>query len=45
VVIRADAALPYGQVAALLADVTGAGFTRVALVNQPEAVPAREAAP
>ena len=27
VVIRADAALPYGQVAALLADVTGAGFT------------------
>jgi biopolymer transport protein TolR len=35
VVIRADAALPYGQVAALLADVTGAGFTKVALVNQP----------
>ena len=37
VVIRADAALPYGQVAALLADVTGSGFTRVALVNQPRA--------
>ena len=35
VVIRADAALPYGDVAALLADVTGAGFTKVALVNQP----------
>jgi biopolymer transport protein ExbD len=35
VVIRADAALPYGQVAALLADVTGSGFSRVALVNQP----------
>jgi biopolymer transport protein TolR len=34
-VIRADAALPYGQVAGLLADVTTAGFTRVALVNQP----------
>ncbi len=45
VVIRADAALPYGQVAALLADVTGAGFTRVALVNQPQAVPARATAP
>ena len=40
VVIRADAALPYGQVAALLADVTGSGFTRVALVNQPRAIPA-----
>lgn len=37
VVIRADAALPYGQVAALLADVTGSGFTKVALVNQPQA--------
>ncbi len=37
VVIRADAGLPYGQVAMLLADVTGSGFTRVALVNQPEA--------
>ncbi len=37
VVIRADAGLPYGQVAALLADVTGSGFTRVALVNQPKA--------
>lgn len=37
VVVRADAAIPYGQVAALLADVTGAGFTRVALVNQPRA--------
>ena len=36
VVIRADAALPYGQVAALLADVTGSGFTRVALLNQPK---------
>jgi biopolymer transport protein TolR len=35
VVIRADAALPYGEVAALLADVTGTGFTKVALVNQP----------
>ena len=35
VVIRADASLPYGQVAALLADVTGSGFTKVALVNQP----------
>jgi biopolymer transport protein TolR len=38
VVIRADAALPYGQVAALLADVTGSGFSRVALVNQPRPV-------
>ncbi|MGQ5702693.1 ExbD/TolR family protein [Sandaracinobacteroides sp. A072] len=37
VVIRADAAIPYGQVAALLADVTGSGFGRVALVNQPRA--------
>jgi biopolymer transport protein TolR len=37
VVIRADAGLPYGQVAALLADVTGSGFTKVALVNQPKA--------
>lgn len=36
VVIRADSALPYGQVAALLADVTGTGFTKVALVNQPQ---------
>ncbi|MFN7400649.1 MAG: ExbD/TolR family protein [Sandaracinobacter sp.] len=36
VVIRADAGLPYGQVAALLADVTGSGFTKVALVNQPK---------
>lgn len=36
VVIRADAALPYGSVATLLADVTGAGFTKVALVNQPK---------
>jgi len=36
VVIRADAAIPYGAVAALLADVTGAGFSRVALVNQPK---------
>ena len=36
VVIRADAGLPYGQVAALLADVTGSGFTKVALVNQPQ---------
>jgi biopolymer transport protein TolR len=35
VVIRADAGLPYGEVAALLADVTGSGFTKVALVNQP----------
>ncbi len=37
VVIRADAAIPYGEVARLLADVTGAGFTRVALVNRPRA--------
>ena len=37
VVIRADAGLPYGQVASLLADVTGAGFSRVALVNSPQA--------
>jgi biopolymer transport protein TolR len=36
VVVRADAAIPYGAVAALLADVTGAGFKRVALVNRPE---------
>ena len=35
VIIRADAGLPYGSVAALLADVTGAGFSRVALLNQP----------
>ena len=39
IVIRADAALPYGDVAGLLADVTGAGFSRVALVNQPRAAP------
>ena len=38
VVIRADAALPYGEVAGLLADVTGAGFNRVALVNQPQTI-------
>ena len=38
VVIRADATLPYGQVAALLADVTGAGFSKVALVNQPRTI-------
>lgn len=37
VVIRADAGLPYGQVADLLADVTGAGFSKVALVNRPRA--------
>ncbi len=36
VLIRADSVLPYGQVAALLADVTTAGFTRVALVNRPQ---------
>ncbi|MFQ3665714.1 MAG: ExbD/TolR family protein [Sphingomonadaceae bacterium] len=41
VVIRADAAIPYGEVARLLADVTGAGFTRVALVNRPMTEPAR----
>jgi biopolymer transport protein TolR len=41
VVIRADAAIPYGEVAALLADVTGSGFTRVALVNQPPEVERR----
>lgn len=35
VIIRADAAIPYGAVAALLADVTRAGFSRVALANQP----------
>jgi len=40
IVIRADAAIPYGAVAALLADVTGAGFSRVALVNQPKSVQA-----
>ena len=45
VVIRADAALPYGQVAALLADVTGAGFSKVALVNQPRTVEAGAPAP
>ncbi len=39
VVIRADAAIPYGEVASLLADVTQAGFTRVALVNRPRAEP------
>jgi len=39
IVIRADAALPYGSVAALLADVTGAGFNKVALVNQPKPRP------
>ena len=37
VVIRADAGLAYGEVAALLADVTGSGFSKVALVNQPKA--------
>ena len=42
VVIRADAALPYGQVAALLADVTGSGFSKVALVNQPLGSAARD---
>jgi biopolymer transport protein TolR len=40
IVIRADASLAYGQVAGLLADVTSAGFTRVALVNQPGRVTA-----
>ncbi len=35
VFLRADASVPYGAVAAALADVTGAGFTKVALVNQP----------
>ena len=35
VIIRADAKVPYGTVAALLADVTAAGFTRVALANRP----------
>jgi biopolymer transport protein TolR len=40
VLIRADAAIPYGEVASLLADVTGSGFTRVALVNQPRETPA-----
>jgi biopolymer transport protein TolR len=44
VVIRADAALAYGQVAGLLADVAGAGFTQVALVNQPGRVTAPDAA-
>lgn len=39
VLVRADAALPYGQVAQLLANVTGAGFTRVALVNRPQPAP------
>ncbi|WP_448585378.1 ExbD/TolR family protein [Thermaurantiacus sp.] len=37
IVIRADAAIPYGEVARLLADVTRAGFTKVALVNRPPA--------
>ncbi|MCS6986204.1 MAG: ExbD/TolR family protein [Sphingomonadaceae bacterium] len=36
VFVRADAAVPYGEVARLLADVTAAGFTRVALVHRPE---------
>ncbi|MFN7175357.1 MAG: ExbD/TolR family protein [Thermaurantiacus sp.] len=44
IVIRADAALSYGQVAGLLADVTSAGFTQVALVNQPGRVPAPDSA-
>ncbi len=35
IVLRADAALPYGDVAAVLAEVTRAGFSRVALVHQP----------
>ncbi len=35
ILIRADSSLPYGEVAALLAEVTTSGFTRVALVNQP----------
>jgi biopolymer transport protein ExbD len=35
VFVRADATVPYGAVASALADVTGAGFTKVALVNQP----------
>lgn len=42
VVIRADAGLAYGRVAELLADVTGAGFTKVALVNRPRAEPAQD---
>ncbi len=45
VVIRADAALPYGEVAALLAEVTGVGFSRVALVNQPGGAAAGEGTP
>lgn len=36
VIVRADAAIPYGNVAALLADVTSAGFTHIALMNQPK---------
>ncbi|QMW23490.1 protein TolR [Sandaracinobacteroides saxicola] len=39
VFVRADTAVPYGQVATVLAQVTGAGFTKVALVNQPLAAP------
>ena len=35
VIIRADSGVPYGTVASLLADVTGAGFTHVALANRP----------
>ena len=35
VIIRADSQVAYGAVAALLADVTAAGFTRVALANRP----------
>lgn len=42
VFIRADTAIPYGEVARLLADVTGAGFSRVALVNRPEATARKE---
>jgi biopolymer transport protein TolR len=43
VLIRADAAIAYGEVAALLADVTGAGFTRVALVNRPAPIESPDA--
>ena len=35
VIIRADSGVPYGTVASLLADVTGAGFAHVALANRP----------
>jgi biopolymer transport protein TolR len=35
VFVRADTGVAYGRVAELLASITGAGFAKVALVNQP----------